>query len=81
MIYGDVYCVGFGLDYSEFDVWWLINKRQYMKSNAKIIYYNPANKNDTNKNKLLKAMGIDLCSLKYDSNHKIDYTQFYKKVF
>ena len=35
----DIYIIGFGLDYSEFDIWWLLNRRKREKAKCGQIYF------------------------------------------
>lgn len=38
-ILGDVYVLGYGFDFSEFDMWWLLNRKANEKSKTGRIYY------------------------------------------
>lgn len=42
MILGDLYIVGLGMDFSEFDLWWILNRRLREKTGkGKLYYFNP----------------------------------------
>lgn len=72
----DVHIVGFGLDYSEIDIWWILNKRQ--RDNAvkllpienTIYYYDiiPQNDNQQAKHDLLKTFGVKLVVVDLNNN-------------
>ena len=50
-ILGDVYVLGYGLDLSEFDLWWLINRKKNEKAeHGNIYFYEPAVENAENAN-------------------------------
>ena len=38
-IMGDVYILGFGFNYSEFDLWWLLNRKQREKADTGKVYF------------------------------------------
>ena len=57
----DIYIVGFGLDYSEIDIWWLFFHRARLLRKGitiknKIFYYDPCV--DASKNKMLNTLNI-----------------------
>ena len=61
-ILGDVWSVGFGLDTSEFDVWWAIERkaRENNASHGKFCAYFPGDKSSANAQKvMLEAMGAE----------------------
>ena len=89
-IFGDVYIVGLGLDFSEMDLWWLINRKKREKSeHGKIIYYDPKpygtdtdDKLTAVKHKLLTIYDAEVRSpdCGYEKDNKTNYKLFYKNV-
>lgn len=66
----NLYIVGFGLDFSEIDIWWLLNKRARMmvdlpEISNKIVYlYNETfEKNHQEKFEVLDAFGVKHCPM------------------
>lgn len=56
---GDVYILGLGMDYSEFDLWWLLTRR--MRENAEvgeIVFYEPYDLNQAHKYMVLAQLGV-----------------------
>lgn len=87
LLMGDVYIVGQGLDYAEFDLWWLLSRR--MRENAQIgraIYYDPKfkdeekNKNHLEKIEALKALNVESRDLNFVIIENEDYSKFYELV-
>lgn len=85
-IMGDIYIVGLGLDFSEFDLWWLLNRR--MRENAKIgniYFYEPKSEQSEAKISVLECMGVkceNFSMLKPSKDNELTafYDEFYKKV-
>ena len=74
-IMGDVYVVGFGYDYSEMDLWWLLNRKKNEKADHGIVrYYAPAV--DPVKMSLLEAYGAQVNDLGFHVEPE-DYKEFY----
>jgi hypothetical protein len=86
---GDIYILGLGMAYSEFDLWWMLTRR--MRERAKtgqIIFYEPAS-NDVNKQKhnALTQLGVKCETLgfsiiendKSGINNKI-FQEFYSRA-
>ncbi len=62
-ITGDVYILGFGLDFSEIDLWWLINRkaRESAGVKGKTVFYGPTETQGFDaKKELLAAYGVDV---------------------
>ena len=74
-IHGDVYVLGFGFDYSEFDLWWLLNEKKY-KGYGHVLFYEPS-EDEYAKHALLKALGVQTDDLGFDTK-PINYKDFYK---
>lgn len=85
-ILGDIYILGLGFDFSEFDLWWLINRRVREKSpKGNIYFYEP--ENDDNKYKLaamndigIKVESFGICIEKNDGDINAKYSDFYSKA-
>lgn len=74
-IMGDVYVLGFGFDYSEMDLWWLLNRKK--KENADhgtVWYFAPGE--DPVKLSLLDAYGVQTEDLGFHVEPE-DYKPFY----
>ena len=60
-IYGDLYVLGQGINFAEFDLWWLLSRRQREKTGrGRSIYYAPQqhNKNFTEVEEALDQIGM-----------------------
>ena len=67
-IMGNVYILGFGFDFSELDLWWLINrkKREKTQPHGRVIFYAPENKAEAAKYALLNAYGVEIRHLDFN---------------
>ena len=80
-VLGDVYILGLGMDFSEMDLWWLINrKKRESAEHGKIVFYEPATDSFDIKKKLLEDYDVTIRSLGYSGNEttKPDYKNFYR---
>lgn len=87
-ILGDVYVLGFGYDTSEFDLWWLLNRKKREKAQTGKIYFFEPQRNtiDTidEKKELLRVMGAEIIDLGYTRPDQNDperckaYQAFYR---
>lgn len=62
-ILGDVYVLGFGYDVSEIDLWWLLNRKRFEKSEnkGKLYYYSNMDTGEFDeKEELLKVCGAEV---------------------
>ncbi len=76
-IMGDVYILGFGFDFSEMDLWWLLNRKKREKADhGKVYYYEPAYGYEL-KQSLLETYGAEVRNLGYRAG-KPDYRRFYQ---
>lgn len=81
----DVHIIGLGLDFSEIDLWWLLNKRARFKLdnqtkklvNNRIIYYSTSQNND--QHELLNSLHIEIVSIKLDGTVD-EYQNAYNKI-
>ncbi len=83
-ILGDVYILGFGFDLSEFDLWWLLNRKKRERATVgKVHYYQMMPAGDTaaqqkEKLELLRLMNVEVHSLDLTENDDPEhYKQFY----
>lgn len=90
-IMGDIYVLGFGFDFSEFDLWWLLNRKYNEKaSHGKLYFFEPEqDEGKTEKERLLELFDakIEHCNIiipkiKDDKSNKDEvnskYFEFYK---
>lgn len=76
-VMGDVYVLGFGFDFSEFDLWWLLNRKKREKaSHGKVYFYEPTSGNEI-KHMLLETYDVQIECLGYRQSNP-DYTSFYQ---
>lgn len=76
---GDVYVLGFGYDYSEFDLWWLLNrKKREQASHGTLYFYEPAAGNEL-KFALLETYGAKIECLGFRQQNP-DYQAFYQEA-
>jgi hypothetical protein len=81
----NIHIIGFSLDYSEIDLWWIINKRARLKRNKnlekeiknKIIYY--CNSIDEQKKGLLESLDIEV-QVDELQNTETKYFDYYKNL-
>lgn len=76
---GNIYFLGYSLDFSEFDIWWLLNRR--LRENTeigKVYFYDPINsdKNNIYKHEALKMRGVNVETLNFTVTNN-NYTNFY----
>lgn len=91
---GDVYILGFGFAQSEFDLWWLLNRRKNEKADhGKVYFFEPEWPGFDEKQELLKILKVDVesCGVKMPdkSQHSEEeyimlrnqcYSEFYSKA-
>ena len=59
LLMGDVYILGLGMDYSEFDLWWLLTRRMREKAEVgKVIFYEPYDFEQEHKYIALQQLGV-----------------------
>lgn len=83
----DIHIVGLSLDYSEIDIWWILNKRARLKLDLgdyiknKIYFYSTSNDNDLNG--LLKTFNVVVVEIPLDKtpdNYIKAYDNILKKI-
>ncbi len=76
---GNVYIAGFGMDFAEMDIWWMVNcKVRRFAEHGKIVFYEPKCKDADNRLKceLAKAYRMEMPDLGFDE----DYLKYYRNV-
>ena len=76
-ILGDVYSVGFGYDFSEFDLWWAAERKA--RENATVgglVAYQDRQEKSEPVCALLASIGAEVCRV----TEYADYEEFYRKV-
>lgn len=72
-IMGDVYILGFGCDFSEWDIWWLLNRKKRERArHGKTVFYEPQCEDLTVKQALLRTYDVDVRNLGFDSSRLTD---------
>ena len=75
---GDVYTLGLGLDFSEFDLWWLLGRRLRERAGCgKFIFYEPEKTDNHYKHFALQDAGVEVRSCGVVICNGGDYAQFY----
>lgn len=81
-IMGDLYILGQGFDFSEFDLWWLLLRRLREKAETgKIIFYEPIKEDNKYKLLALKDLGVEINSLGHTIDKSKDENEQYKKFY
>ena len=72
---GDVYILGFGLDLSEMDIWWLINCKKRNNPEGKVYYIEPNMDLEKNVGKkvLLQTYGVEIITELVNDGEYRDY--------
>lgn len=81
-VLGDVYSVGFGFDLSEFDMWWLLDRKKREKAlHGKVYYYAPYWENEKNqeKYKLMECFDM-IVNTNNLGTERENYKEFYKEI-
>ena len=88
-IYGDLYILGQGFDFSEFDLWWLISRRQRTRlfGSGRAVFLQPlaADGELTLIEQVLSALGVEIehCGVRLSGDEEKDkgiYREFYIKA-
>lgn len=83
-ILGDVYILGFGLDFSEMDLWWLLNRKKREKAETgKVYYFAPEEEDFDVKTELLKVYDVQVEHMGYRQKEmketgNLAYRRFYQ---
>ena len=76
---GDVYVLGLTMDYSDFDLWWLLGRRLREHAECgKFIFYEPEKEDNKHKQMALKDSGAEVRTCGITINPGVKYTDFYE---
>lgn len=77
-IMGDVYVLGFGFDFSEMDLWWLLNRKKREKAeHGRVFFYEPSYGNEL-KESLLEVYDVKVIDLDFrEEMNDAGYPSFY----
>lgn len=76
---GDVYMLGLGMDFSEFDLWWLLGRRLREKADCgQIIFYEPSKAENMVKQFALEDCGVQVENFGMNISESRDYDAFYQ---
>lgn len=81
-LFGDVYILGLGLTPNEYDLWWLLRRKQREEhSHGTTVFYErePASGFTEEKHLLMRSCGVELCSA--GCGKDVDYPEFYSRAF
>lgn len=76
----DVYILGFSLDFSEQDIWWLVSYKHYAFPDSKIYFFSPGRnlKSNSKRGEMLRTYGVHIIT---DEEDRImDYNKYYENV-
>lgn len=77
-LFGDIYIIGFGFHHSEFDLWWLMKRKQRERlGTGRVYFYEPPKP----KSLVQKAVFVHGAVIPNVSTTSDDYDDFYKKAF
>lgn len=77
-LYGDIYIIGFGFDLSEFDLWWLMKRKQRERMGTGRVYFYEQPDSNSLTQKMMRAHGAELPDVGATAG---DYDDFYEKAF
>ena len=78
---GDVYILGLGMDFSEFDLLWLLGRRRRLRERAgcgKLFFYEPETNENHHKQRALRDAGAEVRSCGVRICGGDDYARFYE---
>lgn len=73
----DVHIMGFNLDFSEIDIWWLLNFKRIICPESKVFFYSKDISLD--KKILFDCYDVELPKIDFDNNDN-NYIEYYKKI-
>ena len=86
-ILGDVYILGFGMDFSEFDLWWLLNRKKREKADhGNVWFYTPISseederKRERERNELLKILDVNVVEVMKITESKMWNTYYSEAI-
>ena len=80
-ILGDVYCLGFGFDTAEMDLWWLLcRKKRERAAHGALYFIEPDRKSAETKHALLRAYDAQCVTMGMADLDNDGYKRFYEKA-
>lgn len=78
-LFGDVYVLGFGFNDCEFDLWWLLRRKQREKyADGRVYYYDHAPADPVNTHQLLlKAHGVEMIRNEFSDGKISSFQDYY----
>ncbi|MCQ2422997.1 MAG: hypothetical protein MJ064_08455 [Lachnospiraceae bacterium] len=78
---GNVYIVGFALDFAESDIWWLISLKKRINPDSKVFFFQPYIEEAMKL--MLDSYGVECPFVEFDesNNPSLDYMKYYRAVF
>ena len=81
LILGDVYILGLGMDFSEFDLWWLLGRRLREKAGCgSAVFYEREKEENTHKHRALHDAGVVVETCGSMIGKSGDYNAFYQNA-
>lgn len=83
-ILGDVYVLGFSFDLSEFDLWWLLNRKYREKApHGKVWFYEPAKEGFNEKIELMRLLDVQIedCGVRKPDKNDPRKTEIYREFY
>jgi hypothetical protein len=78
---GDVTILGLGMDYAEFDLWWLLGRRLRERAQpGRCVFYEPLTAENACKHSALRDAGVRVESCGVTIRSGADYAVFYRKA-
>ena len=75
---GDIYIIGFKLDLSESDIWWLLSLKKSAFEDSKVYFYDKTIEED--KKILLDCYGVEIPSIPFIDSEEDAFINYYKRV-
>ena len=81
LLLGDLHIIGFGFDFSEFDLWWLLTRRLKEEAGAgRLVFYAPKSEEKKAIHSALRAMGAEVVDCGVSIEDKDAYKTFYERA-
>ena len=78
LLIGDVYIMGFRLDFSESDIWWLLSYKKSAFSGAKTFFYDGSISGE--KQLMFSCYDVQMPSVEFNNRGKRKYINYYKSI-
>ena len=77
-LFGDVYVLGLGLGISEFDLWWLLRRKQREEKGTGRVYFYTNDEKDRDRDLMLTALGVNINP--GGQARGVDHSDFYRRA-